>query len=312
MRGLLVRLRALLRRPAAEADLDEELRYHLERDAERGTTSGFGSVGLVKEEVRDSWGLGWIEQLTQDARFAWRSFRRAPTFALTVIGTIAIALGLNTTVFTVFDAYVLRPVAVRDPYSLYQLGFKDRHGENLGFTLDQFGDLRRQDAIAEAFAFQPLFAHRFDAPFIGTLVSGNYFTMLGGTAALGRVLTETDVAAPGQGAVIVLSHQAWRTAFASDSAIVGKTVAVRGIPLEVVGVTAPTFSGISAVTPDFWVPLTMDGRLRGKVDPHFVGDPTLFRVVVRLLQGRSVRQTEDRLAAWERRAFADRLDTLRV
>ncbi len=310
MSGLLVRLRALFRRGASEAELDEELRYHLERDAERGR-AGFGSVGNIKEEVRDSWGLGWIEQITQDARFAWRSFRRAPTFALTVIGTIAIALGLNTTVFTVFDAYVLRPVAVRDPYSLYQLGYKDRSGEFNAFTLDEFNTLQRQDGITEAFAFQPIFAHRDDQPFLGALVSGNYFQMLGGSASLGRVLGEEDAAVRGQGAVIVLSHQAWHTTFGSDSAIVGKTIMVRGVPFQVVGVTAPAFSGISAVTPDFWAPASMAVRLRRAAD-NVASKDELFRIVIRLLPDDNERRATDRMTAWERTAFAGRPDTLPV
>src|SRR5947207_393393 len=110
MRSLLVTLRALLRRGPAEAELDEELRYHLEREVERLVASGlserdarlaasrgFRNAGVFKEEVRDAWRIRWFEQITQDIRFAARGIRRAPTFALTVIGTIALALGLNTT-----------------------------------------------------------------------------------------------------------------------------------------------------------------------------------------------------------------------
>ena len=311
MSGLLVRLRALLSRRAAEAEMDEELRYHLERDAERGYQAGFGSVGLVKDEMRDAWGFGWLEQLAQDARFAWRSFRRAPTFALTVIGTIAIALGLNTTVFTVFDAYVLRPVAVRDPYSLYELGYQNRQGEFLNFTMDQFRDLQRQGGIAEAFAYQPLFVHKENQPFLGAIVSGNYFTMLGGAPAMGRVLNTDDAVVPDQGQVMVLSHQSWRTTFGSDSAIVGKTITIRGIPFRVVGVTSPAFGGISAVTPDFWVPVSMAARLRTGPDPFAPRNPEQFRVVIRLRADLSARQTTERMTAWERRAL-EPPDTLPV
>jgi hypothetical protein len=131
---LKLRARALLRARSLEAELDEELRYHLEAEAARFVARGmspdeaaraarraFGNPTQLKEEIRDGWGRRGLERLGQDARYAWRSFRRAPAFALTIVGTIALALGLNTMAFTIFDAYVLRPVAVRDPTSLYQV-----------------------------------------------------------------------------------------------------------------------------------------------------------------------------------------------
>ena len=274
MTGLLVRLRALLRRGAAEADLDEELRYHLDRETERLAATGlpthaarltaarhFGNHSYFKEQMRDSWGLGWWDQWRQDMRFGLRSFRRSPSFAATVVGTIALALGLNTTVFTVFNAYLLRPVAVRDPGSLYQLGLRSRRGEGNGFSWRRFQDLQQVEGIAESFAFRPLFAHRDDAPFLGTIVTGNYFPMLGGSAALGRTLGPEDAAVPGAGAVMVLSYRAWATRFGADSTVVGRSITVRGQPLEIVGVAARRFDGISAVTPDFWVPISMTARL---------------------------------------------------
>src|SRR5690349_4694275 len=102
---LTLRVRALLRTRALEAELDEELRYHLEAETARlvarGMTPGdaaiaarraFGNPTQLKEEIRDGWGRRGLERLGQDARYAWRSFRRAPAFALTVIATIALAL----------------------------------------------------------------------------------------------------------------------------------------------------------------------------------------------------------------------------
>ena len=147
IRPLLVRARALLRRADAERELDEELRYHLERDAERRVRGGmradeaaraarrdFGDVELHKEDVRDLWRVQSFGELRRDARFAVRGFRRAPAFVATVVLTIAIALGLDTTAFTVFDAYVLRPIAARDPQSLFALGWVDDAGRPRPFT----------------------------------------------------------------------------------------------------------------------------------------------------------------------------------
>src|SRR6476660_8168374 len=137
-----LRIRALLYRRCAEDELDEELKFHLAmqtrrnldsgmnpRDASLGARVRFGGLVQVKEECRDARGLNLIETLCQDARYALRGFRRTPGFALTVVATIALGLGLNTTVFTIFNAYVLRPVAVRDPYSLYLFHWTIKSGE---------------------------------------------------------------------------------------------------------------------------------------------------------------------------------------
>src|SRR5205823_3840931 len=100
-----------------EADLSEEVRLH--RDL--AGTSAFGSEALFLEQSREVWGVGWFDALLRDVRFALRSFRKTPVFALAVVGTIGAALGMNTTMFTVFSTYVLRPYPVRDPQQLYFL-----------------------------------------------------------------------------------------------------------------------------------------------------------------------------------------------
>src|SRR5205823_13552899 len=136
---LRARLRALLRGSAMNEELDEELQYHLDRETERNVARGmsyrdaagaarraFGNPTQLKDQVRDSWGRRWLERLDQDTRYALRSFRRAPTFSTTVVLTIALALGLNTTAFSIFNAYALRPIALPDPSSPAQLPWDHR------------------------------------------------------------------------------------------------------------------------------------------------------------------------------------------
>jgi hypothetical protein len=126
------RLKALVFRRAADAELDEELRYHLEREVERNVARGmtpaeardaarrvFGNVSVATEQARDAMRWPLLEELGQNVVYAIRTCRRAPTFVFTVVATIGLGLGLLTTAFTLFDAYVLRPTAVRDPSSLY-------------------------------------------------------------------------------------------------------------------------------------------------------------------------------------------------
>src|SRR2546422_5908987 len=116
-------------------------------DAQRLARVRFGSTALVADQCRDARGIGFIETLWQDVRYAVRSFRRAPAFALTVIGTIALGLGLNAAVFTIFNAYVLRPIAVRDPYSLYGVYWIDRAGHGHRFNWQEYVDFREHNPV---------------------------------------------------------------------------------------------------------------------------------------------------------------------
>jgi len=119
--------------------------------------------------------------------------------------------------------------------------------------------------------------------------------MLAVTASRGRTLLPDDAAAPGSSPVVVLSFLAWRNKFNGDPAIVGKKIAVRGFPLEVVGIAPSDFTGTIGVPLDFWAPITLA--------PQLSDGPSLFeqiRVTGRLRRGWSVRRTEEELSAWLR------------
>ena len=314
-----VRLRALFRASAMETELDEELRYHLEAETERNIARGlsprdaalaarraFGNPTQLKEEVRDGWGRRWVERLVADARYALRSFRRAPGFAATVVATIALALGLNTTAFTLFDAYVLRPMSVRDPVSLYQITWHDRADRVRGFSWREYEDLRNnRDAFSETVAFRSLFTRIDSLPAYGQLVSGNFFSMLGVGAALGRTLVASDAAEPGGAPVVVLAYDMWSSRFGGDSSIIGKTIQVRGHALQIVGVAARGFAGLGDTPLDFWAPATMN-------DVVFDGDsvfgkrPTeAFWLVGRLRPELSPGQGSAWLMSWLRASHAE-------
>src|SRR5215204_5127172 len=98
-----------------EQDLAEEVRIHREMSG----GAAFGSEALALEQSREVWGFAWLDSWKQDIRYAARGLRRSPGFAIAVIGAIGLGIGLNTTLFTVFNAYVLRPYAVRDPHALH-------------------------------------------------------------------------------------------------------------------------------------------------------------------------------------------------
>jgi predicted permease len=312
---LLYRVRALMRRGAVEQELDEELRFHFERQVEKYVAAGiaraeavrrarmeFGGVESVKEECREARGVMFIDTVLQDIRYAVRGFRRAPGFAVTVVATIALGLGLNTSVFTIFNAYVLRPLSVRDPYSLYEFTWINRDGDGHWFTWREFEDFRKQNrAFSEVAGLEPLnFVRAEGHTLFGQLVTGNYFRMLGVHSLLGRTLTPEDAAVPGREAVVVLSSTAWRNKFASERSIVGKKLLIHGYPLEVVGVAQDGFTGVSGVPLDFWAPLTMAPELEEAAS-------VLHRLSIsgRLRHGLSVREARALLTVWAQQRTGD-------
>jgi hypothetical protein len=219
-------------------------------DAPDGTrTAGiqFGGYQQVMEACRDARGLNLLHSLWQDARYALRGFRRTPGFVLTVVATIALGLGLNTTVFTFFNAYVLQPLNVRDPHSLYQFTWRKANGDGHQFTWQELQDFRRQNpAFSEVLGFDRLsFARVRGRMMFGHMVTGNYFQMLGVNAAVGRTLLPGDDAGTGSTPVVVLSSNAWANKFGGDPEIVGKVIVIHGCPLEIVGVARAGYGATS-------------------------------------------------------------------
>src|SRR5258707_1195832 len=163
-----------------------------------------GSEALALEDSRAVWGLAWLDSWKQDVRYALRGFRKAPGFALGVIGAIALGLGLNTTMFTVFNAYALRPYAVHDPYGLYGFNWYGQKGNGRGFSWEHYANIQKQKGVfSDVLASMNLASQVDGRNLFGQTVSGNYFTMLGVGIAYGRPLRPDD-----SGAVIVISHDA--------------------------------------------------------------------------------------------------------
>jgi predicted permease len=294
------RLRMWRQRRRFEEDLAEEVRIHRQMAAEYSSGGGegrqFGPEALAMENSRAVWGFAWWDSLRQDVRYAVRGIRKSPGFALTVIGTIGLGLGLNTTTFTVFDAYVLKTLAVRDPHSLYQVWWASP-GADWRAPWQQYQDLRQQSTVfSDVLATEVLIAPVDGRLGVGHLVSGNYFTMLQPGVTMGRLLQPDDAAVQGAGSVMVLSYAAWKNWYAGDPGIVGRKLILRGQPFEVVGVAGPSFAGLGSVALDFWIPLSMSPRVMDGPDLFGGAQPHMLRLTARLRPG--VRPEAARSALW--------------
>ena len=242
-----------------------------------------------------------FDTILRDTRYAVLSLRRSPLFILTVAATIALGLGINTALFTLFNAYVLRPIAVRDPYNLYTLTSTTRAGQAHAFTWEEYQRLTEDPVAFSEVAAVMGVQTRLDGRVVqGQLATGNYFQMLGVGTALGRTLLPEDAAAPGRDPVVVLSYEAWRTIFAGRPDIVGTKIMLRGSPMEVIGVARKGFQDLTEVPRDFWAPITMAVRLQDGPDLFGPEHPERLTIIGRIHPGQSIASAEATLTQLRR------------
>jgi len=298
------RIRHFALRRDVERDLEDEMQAHramtearfqregmTAKEARDAASRKFGNMTLALEDSRGAWNFAWIESLGQDIRYALRCFRNAPLFSLTVILTIGLALGLNTLLFTGFNAYVLAPFSVEDPYSLYSIWWNTKATIGRGFSWEEFRQLRTNNsACADLLAMRRVSARYNGDSLKGEMVSGNYFSMLNVAPEIGRTLILSDAVTPGSNAVIVLEHEAWISKFQADPSVVGRTILLQGRPFEIVGVARRGFAGIRNQPPDFWAPMTMYAQLMNGADLFGREHPHPLEIVGRLKPGVTMEQ----------------------
>src|SRR5687768_1075204 len=248
-----------------------------------------------------------LESFLGDIRLAFRIFKRSPAVALTVIGTLAVALGLNATAYSFFNAYVLKPAAVRDPGTLYLASWENRGGFFHRFSWTEAQAFGREMAgvFPETYVSMPQLLARINGrPAMGELVTGNYFSLLGVPAFRGRTLRPSDSEAPGREPVVVLSHAAWMRLFGGDPAAIGQQLQIRGAYFEIVGIAPEGFVGLDLIPRDFWAPLTMLPAL--EEGPSLFGpeQPQRLEVVGRLGATQTEASARAAVLAWARRATA--------
>ena len=297
------RLRRTVARDRDDGSFDEEMRFHLSQrvdeqvaagatadEARRAATARFGNVTLARERTRDADSLRWLADALQDLRYAWVQMRRSPGHALTVSLILAIGIGVNTALFGVVDALLLRQLAVRAPHDLVLFNWLEGRkamrrgldgvqtvdgptgrGTSTSFSYATFLRLRETGRpLVDLFAFAPIeqlnivAADRADVA-SGQYISGNYFRALGIEAAVGRTLTDADDRA-GAAPVATITDEYWVRRFDRDPAVVGRSILVNRTPVTIVGVTPPGFAGALEVaqSPDITLPFAVDPVLWGE------------------------------------------------
>ncbi|MEM8964473.1 MAG: ABC transporter permease, partial [Acidobacteriota bacterium] len=245
-------------RNKAERELDEEMRFHLDMETEKLIARGvppaearrrarvaFGGVEVWKEACRDVRRGRTFEMLVHDVRWALRSIRRAPGYALAVILTLALGMGANTAIFSVVNGILLQPLPYADDDSLVLLRQQAIHlgVDNLAFSIRELYDVQEQSsalsAIAEYHSMSFTLLGREEPMRVRTgVVSASYFPLLGVKPVLGRDFRPTDEH-HGAEAVLMLSHGFWQRSFGGDPDIVGQVFEMNDKPHTVVGVLPP-------------------------------------------------------------------------
>ena len=250
----------------------------------------------------------WLERIWQDVRQACRLFARNPGFTAIAVSSIALGTGANVAMFSAADALLLRPLPVVRPYELVTVGAKVRkilRTESAASYRD-YVDIRDRsrsfDGLVAFTSRRMAFAvDRRTSPRLKvvTLVSGDFFRVLGVQPQLGRDFVPEQDRVPGRDAVAILSHAAWRGEFGGDPAALGRTIQIGGLEFTVIGVAPERFTGMNAYLPDTaYVPLAMWPRLThaSMPDPLTSRDVRLLTVKGRLKDGVTLQDARAELA----------------
>ena len=329
MNPILHKLRWLTRRSRREADLRDELQFHLEQEAAEALAAGLaadpakwaarrelGNIALLMEDTRAAWGWASVERSCQDLRYALRTLSNSPGFAAAVVVSLALGIGANTAIFSLLNAVVMRPLPVPAPLRLVQftntlpLWETAANNWNSWFAYPQLENFQAHSkTLSGIFGGTGLgritvglngasgLAH-------GDAYTGNFFSVLGIAPQYGRLFSPADDAA--RAPVAVISDAWWRSRFGADPTIVGRAVTVNQIPFTVIGITPRDFQGISVGNcPDIWVPLHALDRL--KPDARRWTEPwsSWLLIAGRLRPGMSRQQAQAELDGMSRQFLAD-------
>jgi predicted permease len=334
------RFLALFRGRRLERELNEEIATHLAmqeeefrrggmcpEDAHHAALREFGGVAYTAEVYREQRGIPWIESTARDIRYAARGLLHSPGFTAAAVLSLALGIGANTAIFSLFHTLMLRMLPVKHPEQLVQMLTKGGWSSGTS-SYPLYLDLRkRTDVFRDVAARTYVSKTRFE-PSNGArteivereLVTGNYFSMLGVSPALGRLFTDDDNRVPHGHPVAVLSYDFWRNRFGGEPSMIGRTLIVDEIPLTVIGIAAPGFHGVEVDhRAELWEPAMMtpfDAMNEGmhwvtilaRLAPGVSRDRVRSVIAPIMQQHLAVHYGKNRNAAFRRLAMSQRLE----
>ena len=305
-----------------DGDLDRELQYHIDRrvtdlihsglpepEARRRVALELGSETQLREEVRDIWLNRWLRDFVHDLRLSARSIVRSPSLTAAAVLTLALGIGATTALYSLIDQIVLRALPVDHPERLVLFNW---NGEQLAETFGTDNlmsypicrDLQQQKQFFDGVFCRAATTINFSTggePRLtaAELVSGTYFSVLGVSPALGRLLMIDDDQVPGSSPVVVLSYDFWQNQFGGAQDIVGRKVLVNQYPMTVVGVAAPTFHGIDVgEVPSVWIPAVMSAQSIPGFETMLDRRTRWMQILGRLRQNVSLAEAKTGLQPW--------------
>jgi predicted permease len=324
------RIAFYFRRDRFDRELDAEIRFHLEMKAREKTLDGippedalmiarrqFGNDARLKERSREMWAFRWIDTTVKDIQYGCRMIKKNPGFAGVIVLSLALAIGVNTAIFSLADAVLLKTLPVKNPDQLVLFGWSgprnvaitghsgywstDRKtglSEGSSLSSAMFEQMQRQNqTLNDLFAFYPISTnlnvsvHNQAEIASGQFVSGGYYKGLGASPIIGRTIGEEDDKA-GADPVAVITYDYWKERFGRDPAIIGQPAYINGLPFTIVGITQPGFDGAAGVvrSADVSMPLAFVSEVTRK--PSRMADRSLcwLRIMGRLKPGVAIEQ----------------------
>jgi putative ABC transport system permease protein len=305
--GLHFLLSGVLDRSRSEAEMDQELRFHIEAYAEDLVRNGvpreealrraqleFGGVERTKEECRDQQSLRFLEVFFQDLRYAARALGKAPGFTAVAVLTLALGIGANTAIFSLVSGILLRPLPYPNPQQLVSV--------TGAYPKGAFVAMREQIRTMDVATYSEghevnLTGHGEPVRLACTALSAELLSILGARPELGRTFYPGEDL-PGQDNYVILSHALWEKQFASDRSIIGRSIELAGLSREVVGVMPAHFAFPSTKT-QLWLPLHNDPR---SSVAYWAGD--FMPVIGRLRPGSTLQQARTDIRMFQSRVGA--------
>jgi putative ABC transport system permease protein len=305
---------SLFRKRKREAQLDSELRFHVEQktadliaqgvepgEARRRAMAKLGGFEAIKQEYRESRAAYWLEGLFADVRLGLRMLRKSPGFTIVAIVTLALGIGANTAIFSVVDAALLHPLPYPHPGRIVTF-YRDQHSTI--FPRPFFTHLRgRLPAIEDLSAFHT-WSYAVSSPgqpaeVDGVVSSANLFRALGIRPILGRPFTRAEDR-PGAAPVALISESLWKSRFAGARSVLGKPVVMSGEPFTVVGVfpNQPYFPALLSQPPSIWLPMASDPAFKSLTTGMQGGQGIAYlQLLGRLRPGATIAQARAQFAA---------------